>query len=104
MSYVVAGPGALAAAASDLARIGSAITASNVSAALQTAGVPAAAADGVSAAVADFWSAHAKGYQQVSAQMSALHEQLVQRLGSTAASYANTEAAAAAAVRSLLGG
>ncbi len=75
MSYVVAGPGALAAAAADLAGIGSAIDASNTGAAQQTAGVPAAAADQVSAVVAAFWGAHAQGYLQISAAMSAVHEQ-----------------------------
>ncbi|BDB41634.1 MULTISPECIES: PE family protein [Mycobacterium] len=102
MSYVVAGPGALAAAAADLAGIGSAIDASNTGAAQQTAGVPAAAADQVSAVVAAFWGAHAQGYLQISAAMSAVHEQLVQRLAGAAASYADADADAAAPLRDLL--
>ena len=98
MSWFVAGPEAIAAAASDLARIGSTIGESNTATAQQTAAIPASAADGVSAAVASFWNAHAQGYQDISAQMSAFHEKFVQALGSSAASYAGAESSAARAL------
>ncbi|ETW21623.1 hypothetical protein MGAST_24725, partial [Mycobacterium gastri 'Wayne'] len=45
MSYVIAGPAAIAAAATDLAGIGSMISQANVNAAAATTGLPAAAAD-----------------------------------------------------------
>lgn len=106
MSWFVAGPEAIAAAASDLARIGSTIGESNTATAQQTAAIPASAADGVSAAVASFWNAHAQGYQDISAQMSAFHEKFVQALTVGGAAYSNAEAAAASSlqgVRDLLG-
>ncbi|MBX9979515.1 MULTISPECIES: PE family protein [Mycobacterium] len=106
MSWFVAGPQAMAAAASDLSRIGSAIGDSNTAAAQQTTGVPASAADQVSAAVATFWDAHAQGYRNISAQMSAFHDQFVQALTAGGAAYANAESAAASSlggVRDLLG-
>ncbi|TDK97523.1 PE family protein [Mycobacterium paragordonae] len=106
MSWFVAGPAAMAGAASDLARIGAVIGDSNTATAQQTAGVPASAADQVSAAIASFWNAHAQGYQDISAQMSNFHDQFVQALNAGGAAYSNAEAAAASSlqgVRDLLG-
>ena len=101
MSWFVAGPEAMAAAASNLADIGSTIAESNTAAAQQTQEVPASAADQVSAAIATFWNAHAQGYQNISAQMSAFHDQFVRALASGSSSYANTETAAAALLREM---
>ncbi|ARG58372.1 PE family protein [Mycobacterium kansasii] len=95
MSYVIAGPAAIAAAATELAGIGSTIGQANVNAAAMTAGVPAAAADQVSAAVAAFFAAQAQGYQGISAQMAAFHDRLVQALSAGGAAYAGAEAASA---------
>ncbi|KAA1245772.1 PE family protein [Mycobacterium simiae] len=95
MSYVIAGSGAIAAAVADLATVGSSLYEANVIAAAATTSVPAAAADQVSAAIAAFFDTQAQGYQGISAQMSALHEQLVQARSGSAASYAGAEAAAA---------
>ncbi|MDP7707226.1 MULTISPECIES: PE family protein [unclassified Mycobacterium] len=106
MSWFVAGPEAMAAAAGNLARIGSTIGESNATAAEQTAGVPASAADQVSAAIATFWDAHARGYVDISNQMAAFHDQFVQALTAGGNAYANAEAAAASSmqgVRDLLG-
>ena len=77
MSFVVAVPEAVAASASNLAGIGSALSASNAAAALPTTGVVAAAGDQVSAAVAAVFGSHAQGYQALSAQMSTFHEEFV---------------------------
>lgn len=99
MSWFVAGPQAMAAAANKLAGVGSTIAESNAAAAQQTAGVPAAAADQVSAAIATFWGAHAQGYQNISEQMSAFHDQFVQALAGAGASYGNAETAAAQALQ-----
>lgn len=92
----------MAAAANNLAGIGSTIAESNAAAAQHTAGVPAAAADQVSAVVAAFWGAHAQGYQQISEQMSAFHEQFVQGVTGAGSAYANAEAAAASGLRDTL--
>ncbi len=58
MAYVVAVPEMFASAASDLAGIGSAVTAAHAAAAAPTSGVLAAAADEVSTAVASLFSGH----------------------------------------------
>src|SRR5258708_806543 len=71
MSFVIAAPEFLTQAASDLANIGSTINAASTAAAAPTAGVLAAGADEVSAAVAALFAAHAQGYQALSAQVEA---------------------------------
>lgn len=76
MSFVVAAPEVVVAAASDLAGIGSAIGAANAAAAVPTMGCHAGA-DEVSAAVADLFGAHAQAYQALSAQAALFHEQFV---------------------------
>ena len=95
MSFIVAGPDALAAAASNIAGIGSTINAANTAAAVPTAELMAPAADAVSAQVTQLFSSHAQAYQQLSAQMSAFHDQFVGALQATANSYAATEASSA---------
>ncbi|KZS70039.1 hypothetical protein A4G29_07590 [Mycobacterium kansasii] len=60
MSFVVAAPQALMVAATDLAGIGSALTAANAAAAAPTTGVLAAGADEVSAAIAALFSSHTR--------------------------------------------
>ncbi|WP_263988388.1 PE family protein, partial [Mycobacterium conspicuum] len=93
MSFLIAAPEIVAAAATDVARIGSTITEANASAAVPTAGVLAAGADEVSAAIASLFSGHAQAYQALSARAAAFHQQFVQLLNGGAASYAQTEAA-----------
>lgn len=102
MSFLHAAPEALAAAASDVAGIGSTISAANAAAALPTTGPLAAAADEVSAQVAAVLSRYAQGYQQLSAQMAAFHDQFVLALKSGANSYAAAEAGAAQSLASTL--
>jgi hypothetical protein len=97
MSFVTAQPEALAAAASSLAGIGSAMNSANAAAAAPTTGVVPAAADEVSALTAAQFAAHAQMYQAVAAQAAAIHEQFVAALGASSGSYAATEAANAAA-------
>lgn len=60
MSFVIAQPEMIAAAAGELASIRSAINAANAAAAAQTTGVMSAAADEVSTAVAALFSSHAQ--------------------------------------------
>jgi hypothetical protein len=97
MSFVTTQPEALASAAGALQGIGSALSAQNAAAAAPTTGVIPAAADEVSALTAAQFAAHAQMYQAVSAQASEIHEQFVNTLSVSSASYAATEAANAAA-------
>ena len=93
MSYVVALPEVMSAAATEVASIGSVVTKANQGVAGATTGVLAAAEDEVSAAIAAFFSAHGQGYQALSAQVAAFHEQFVQTLTRAAGAYAAAEAA-----------
>ena len=97
MSFVTALPGMLASAAGDLQTIGAAVAAGNMAAAEPTTGVAPPAADDVSALTAAFFAAHGLMYQGVSAQATAIHELFVVALATSAASYAATEVANAAA-------
>src|SRR6516162_19304 len=98
MSFVAAAPEIMTSAAKDLADIGSALTAANRAAVTQTTGVLSAAEDEVSAAIAALFSAHGQGFQALSAQAAAFHEQFVQALTAGAGSYVSAEAANAYAV------
>ena len=99
MSFVTTQPEMLASAAGDLQCIGSAVAAGNMAAAAPTTGVVPAAADEVSALTAAQFAAHAALYQELSAQAAAIHELFVHTLGTSAGSYAATEAANAVAAR-----
>ena len=93
MSFVIAATPMLAAAATDLANVGSVVSTANAAAAAATTEVAAAGADEVSAAVATLFSEHAQAYQGLSARAAAFHGQFVQTLNAAAESYAATEAA-----------
>src|ERR1700753_2041613 len=97
MSFVIAAPEFLASAATDLANIGSTLGAANAAAGTQTPRVLAAAEDEVSAAIAALFSAHGQGFQTLSAQAAAFHEQFVQVLTAGAGSYVSAEAVNVAA-------
>ncbi|WP_139333255.1 PE family protein, partial [Mycobacterium sp. SP-6446] len=107
MSYVKATPAYVAAAASDLASIGSTIGSANAAAAGPTSSVLPPGADEVSASIAALFDTHSQIYQQLSAQAALFHQQFVQLMGSSGAEYAATEAANAgplqAAGQSVLG-
>ncbi|OBI13413.1 hypothetical protein A5712_05295, partial [Mycobacterium sp. E2327] len=92
MSHVTATPHLLAAAAGDLASVGSTINAANSTAAAGTAGVEAPGGDAVSAFVSALFSAHSKAYQAAGAQAAYYHDQFVQALRASAGTYASTEA------------
>ncbi len=94
MSFLLAAPDALVAAASDVAGIGSSLTAVGAAAAAPTTGIVAAAEDEISTQIAALFSQHGLGFQQLSAQASAFHERFVQALTAGTASYAATEAGA----------
>src|SRR6202453_5344116 len=102
MSYLPAAPEALAAAAGDVASIGSTLSEANAVAAAPPTGVVAAAEDEVSAAIAALFSSHAQSFQALSAQAAAFHGQFVQLMNGGAAQYAAAEAANASPLQPLL--
>lgn len=77
--YVVrfAVPEMVAATASDLASLGAALSEATAAAAIPTTQVLAAAADEVSAAIAELFGAHGQEFQALSAQASAFHDRFV---------------------------
>src|SRR5271167_4874530 len=93
MSFVTTQPEALTAAASALQTLGTSMAAQNTAAAPPTTGIAPAAADPVSALQVAQFSAYGSWYQQVSAQAAAIHQMLVNTLGTSAGSYGETEAA-----------
>ena len=97
MSFVTTQPEALSAAATSLAGIGTTMSARNAAVAAPTTGLVPAAADEVSALTATQFTIHAQMYQAVSAQAEAIHQLFVSTLGTSATSYAATEAANAIA-------
>jgi triacylglycerol lipase len=94
MSYVIAAPEMMTSAASDLATIGSDLSAAHSAAASRTTALLAAAEDEVSAAIAAVFSAHGQGFHALSTQGAAFHAQFVQTLTASAGSYASAEAQA----------
>jgi hypothetical protein len=100
MPYVIAAPEMIAAAATDLATIGSTLSAAHTAAAPTLVVIPAAA-DEVSASVAHLFSQHAHDYQALAGQAAAFQDQFVQHLTAGAGSYAATEAANAAVLQPL---
>jgi len=100
MSFVTAQSPALMAAATRLQQLGTSMAAQNAAAATPTTTVAPAAADEVSAMQAMQFSAYGTWYQQVSAQAAAVHQMLVNTLGSSAGSYGETESANQAATGS----
>jgi triacylglycerol lipase len=94
MSNLIAAPEIMTTAATDLATIGSDLSAAHTAAAAQTTGMLAAAEDEVSTAIAALFSAHGQGLQALGAQAAAFHAQFVQALNASAGSYASAEAQA----------
>jgi hypothetical protein len=93
MSYVIAAPEMMTAAATDFATIGSNLSAAHMAAAARTTAVIPAAADEVSTGIAQLFSQHAASYQAMAAQAAAFNGQFVQHLTAGAFSYADIEAA-----------
>lgn len=93
MSFVNVNPENLTSASGSMQDIGVTMSANNAAAAGPTTGVVPAAADPVSALTAAQFASHAQVYQAISAQAAAVHQQMVETLGSNAASYAGAEAA-----------
>lgn len=96
MSQVMITPQLVDSAATNLAVIGSAVDSARVEAATHTGTLLPAAADEVSAGIAQLFAQHAAEYQQAAGQAAAFHEKFVQQLTATTNSYTNAEAANAA--------
>jgi PE family len=101
MSYVTVAPEMMAAAATDLAGIGSALSEARIAAAPPTVALVPAAADEVSAGIAHLFSRYAEDYHALAGRATAFHEQFVQHLNASARSYAATEAANAVSLQHL---
>lgn len=97
MSFVTAYPEVLAAAASNLQSIGTALNAANAAAAAPTTGVVPAAVDEVSMLTAAQFATHAARFQELHAKAAQIQAALSATLATSAGSYAETEAANAAA-------
>lgn len=96
MSYVLALPEVMAAAAEEATSIGSAVATASQGMAGATTELLAAAEDEVSAAIAAMFSAHGQGYQALSAQAAAFHERFTQALSGASGAYVAAEAASVA--------
>lgn len=102
MSFVITHPEALTYAAGKLQTLGSALAAENTAVAVPTTSLAPAGADEVSGLQAALFAAYGTLYQSVSAQATAIHDLFVNTLGTSAASYAVTEAANSVATTSPL--
>ncbi|MHA7653304.1 PE family protein [Mycobacterium sp. ML4] len=92
MSFVVAQPQVMAAAATELSGIGAAIGEAAATAAAPTTGLLTAAADEVSQAIANLFGAYGQEFQSISAQVGGLYQGLVQNLSAATNYYANADA------------
>lgn len=98
MSFVVAVPESVTAAAENLAEIGATLADATAAASASTTGVAVAAADEVSAAVAQLFGSYGRDFQSVSAQAAAFHADFVRVLNGGAEAYLSTEIANAETV------
>jgi hypothetical protein len=92
MSYVIAVPELMAAAAADLTNIGSDVSAAHTAAATSTVALIPAAADEVSASVAHLFSRYAEDFHALAGRAAAFPEHFAQNLTAGAHSYASAEA------------
>src|SRR4051812_1054270 len=80
MSFLIATPDALLAAASELTGVGSLVEVANAAGAVPTTGLLAAAGDEISAAIAAMFDSHVVEYQAVSAQAAAFQNRFLAAL------------------------
>jgi hypothetical protein len=98
MAYVIAAPEMMAAAAANVAAIGSTLNAAHLTAAAPTVAVIPAAADEVSAAVAQVFSQAAQSFQGLVGKASAFGAHFAQQLTAGGGAYAAAEAVNAASL------
>ena len=96
MRYVITAPDAFAATAADVARIGTLIDAASAAAAGPISGLPAAAEDEVSAAVAKLFGLYGREYRALVGQAAAFHSEFTRALAAAGNAYAQVETANAA--------
>jgi PE family len=101
MSLVIAAPEVMAAAATDLAGVGSALGEAHLAAAAPTVALLPAAGDEVSAGIAQLFSRYAAEYHRLARRATEFHAQFVQNLKANAGSYASAEAANVASLHPL---
>ncbi|MCQ4365225.1 PE family protein, partial [Mycobacterium gordonae] len=101
MSYLIASPDALAAAAADLSGIGSSLSEAHAAALAPTTRILAAAQDEVSAAIATLFGGYAQQYQDLSARAEAFHVDFLRALQGAGGAYAPAEATGAAQLQML---
>jgi hypothetical protein len=101
MAYVIADPEMMTAVATDLAGMGSDLSEAHTAAAAQTVALVPAAADEVSAGVAQLFSRYAEDFHGLAGKASAFHEQFAQHLTASAGAYAGAEDAIAAFLQDL---
>ena len=102
MANVIVAPEAITTAASDLATIGSDLNADHTSAAIRTTALIPAAADEVSASIAQVFSHYGGGFQALTGKAAAFHEQFVHNLTTGASSYTSTEAASTSLLQPII--
>lgn len=98
MSYVSTVPEMMAAAAADVAAIGSTVNAAHLAAAVPIASVLPAGADEVSAAIAQVFSGAAQQFQGLLGKATAFGAQFAQQLHAGAGAYTAAEAVNAASM------
>lgn len=103
MTQLLVDPQIITTVAADIDSIGSTIRAASAAAAAPTSGLLAAAADEVSAAIANLFGAHGQQFQAVVGQVESYASQFQQTLAAAANAYVQTENAAAAALAGALG-
>lgn len=86
MGHVFAVPDQIAAAATDLGAIGSTLEAAHLTAAASTQTLLPAAADEVSASIAQLFSGYAEDYQKLATKAGTFHQQIVEHLTASAGS------------------
>jgi hypothetical protein len=101
MTFLIAAPATVAAAATELAGIGSTLAAAHALAAVGTTAVLPAAGDEVSAAIASLFSGYARAYQSLNARAAAFNQRFVQALDGAGSAYAAAEAANASPLQAL---
>lgn len=107
MSFLVATPEMVTAAAGNLADIGSTLNQAAAAAAGSTTSIAAAAADGVSTAISRLFARYGRQFQDLIARAATFHNEFLTLLNGAAAAYLDTEmanAAGAAATNPILGG
>lgn len=96
MPGVIALPDLMSTAANELTHLGSTLDIARLTAAAPTVSVLPAAADEVSAGIADVMSTHAAAFQAMAQSASSFHQQFTHNINAAAASYSSAESGAAA--------